>query len=100
VWIRGPVDLGSGNNTFYHRGKRQLRGQLFQFFMIAIDKTGAFEKILWKISVEAKPEKDCQVGAALLRLRCQDQDASRITSKIADGRIELRERYLRACTLE
>ena len=82
------VDLVSGNNTFYHRGKRQLRGQLFQFFMIAIDKSGAFEKILRKMSAEAKLGKNCQVGTALLCLCCQNQDASRITSKIADGRID------------
>jgi hypothetical protein len=64
--------------------------------MVALDKRGAFQQILRRVATQAKLGEYGQPGAALLRLRRQDQNASRIPCKIADSGIELSESYLHA----
>jgi hypothetical protein len=62
--------------------------------VVAFDKRGAFEEILWQITAEAKLRKDGDVGAALLGLFRKAQNAAGVARKVADRRIELRKRYL------
>jgi hypothetical protein len=68
--------------------------------MVAINKGGSFEKVLWKVAAEAKFRKNGKVGPSLPGFLRQTQDASRISCEIAYRGIELRKRYLHAGTLE
>ena len=60
-----------------------------QFRLIAFDKSGAFDKILWRITAQAKFRKHSQIRAARLRLNREFQYPRRIALKIANGGIEL-----------
>src|SRR6266481_4370135 len=68
--------------------------------MVSLDEGGAFEKVLRKVAAQTKLGEYSEIGAALLGLRRQAQDASRVPCKVANCWIELSERYLHARTLE
>jgi len=87
-----PVPFFHGRRKPHNR--RQRIFQLgFQLFVVAFDESGALQKILRQIAAGAKLGKYGEFGAAWLGLRRKAQNASRISCEVADGRIELRERY-------
>src|SRR5262249_6577337 len=83
-----------------NRRQRQLPCQLFQLFLIPVNKRGPFEKVLRKIAADAKLGKNGKVRSPFLGACRQFQDASRIPRKIADGGIKLRQRNLHSRYLE
>src|SRR6266487_1768738 len=84
----------------HNGGQRNLGSKLLQSGMVSLDEGGAFEKVLRKIAAQTEFGEYCEIGAALLGLRRQAQDASRVSCKVANCWIELSERYLHARTLE
>jgi hypothetical protein len=68
--------------------------------VVTFDEGGAFQEVLREIPAKAEFRKNSEVGATLFGLRREAQDASCIPCKVANGRIELRERYFHARTLE
>src|SRR5580693_5273249 len=80
-------------------GQGYLCGEINQLPVVSLDECGALQKVLGKIAAKAELGKYGQVGAALLRLSSQAQDARRISCEVADGGIELRERYFHARAL-
>src|SRR6266851_5400271 len=79
--------------------QRNFRRKFFQFIQVPVEKGWTFQKILRRITAEAELGKNSKVRSSLLGLSSQVQDASGIPQEIADGGIELRERYFHAGTL-
>src|SRR5260370_36750944 len=80
-------------------GQRNFRRKRFQLIHVAVEKSRALQKILGRITAEAKFGKNSKVRASLLGLPRQAQDACGIPCEVANGGIELRQRYFHARTL-
>ena len=78
--------------------QRNLACQRFQFIHVAVQKCRPFQEILRWITAEAKLGKNGKVRPSLFGLFRQAQDASGIPCEVANGGIELRERYFHART--
>jgi len=61
--------------------------------VIALNESGALEKIEGKIAAHTELGEDGEIGATALGFRCEGQDARGVAIEIADRGIELGEGY-------
>jgi len=73
--------------------KRNFSCERFQFIDVPVEKGRTFQQVLRRITAKAKLGENSKVCSSLLGLPRQAQDASGIPCEIANGGIELRERY-------
>jgi len=78
--------------------KRNFGCERFQFIDVPVEKSGTFQQVQGRIAAEAKLGENSEIRSSLLGLLRQAQDASGIPCEIANGGIELRERYFHART--